>query len=142
MAGIPCSNEDGNQAVLIATDLSSGDAFSPCGPCLPGYALSFAAAMTQNMAPETAEAYGALFDQISANDTRPKADAAAPRKAQHARSRKQESAQSGAQDEQSNYTGTTAPESASPTGKTQQDEPQSDGLTDAERGAFDMAPGF
>jgi len=38
---------------------------------LPAYALAFAASVTKDMPPEVAEAYGELYDNVAANDTRP-----------------------------------------------------------------------
>jgi hypothetical protein len=67
---ITCTLCEENQAVMVATNLDGGDTVAPCGPCLPGYSLSLAAAMTDGMPPEIAEAYGDMFDAVAANDSR------------------------------------------------------------------------
>lgn len=71
MALPTCTFCEQNQGVLMATNLADGDTQVACGPCLPGYALGMAAAMTDGMPPEAAEAYAAAFDAIYDNDPRP-----------------------------------------------------------------------
>jgi hypothetical protein len=67
-----CSICTVNSAVLTSTDLRDGETVSPCGECLVGYFMTGAAALSADLSPEWAEAFGAQFDQIAANDTRPK----------------------------------------------------------------------
>lgn len=75
MANPRCTLCGENQGVFMDTNLMTGDSQCPCGPCLPMYALTFAAAMTQDMPPEVCESLGDLFDQIAANDRRAKSSA-------------------------------------------------------------------
>lgn len=70
MAQLPCTSCEAETAIVMFTDMSNGDTMSIGPQCLPGFALGLAATTSQGMAPETAEAYGAQFDQIRANDSR------------------------------------------------------------------------
>lgn len=81
MAKPPCSNQDGNEAYLSLVNLDNGEVATPCILCLPAFALSMAAGLTTGLGPEEADALGALFDQIAANDTRTKTATAAARRA-------------------------------------------------------------
>lgn len=71
MAKPACTFCEQNEGVLMDTNLDDGETQVVCGPCLPGYALGIAAALTQGMTPAQAAGYGELFDQIAGNDRRP-----------------------------------------------------------------------
>lgn len=86
MAGYTCTMCETNSALLLDTNLDDGECQSICGPCLPGYALSMALALTMGMTPEECEAFGELFDGIHANDVRASASPA-PTAARRSRSR-------------------------------------------------------
>jgi len=63
---------DQETAVVMFTQMDTGDTASVGAACLPGFTLTLAATMSHDMPPETAAQYGDLFDAIAANDSRPK----------------------------------------------------------------------
>lgn len=71
MAQPVCNFCDNEYGLLMDTNLMEGDTKVVGANCLIGYALSMAVAVTAGMSPDTAVAYGDLFDQIAANGTRP-----------------------------------------------------------------------
>lgn len=70
MAQPVCNFCEQEYGVIMVTDLIDPSTNSIGGQCLIGYAMSLAAAVTANISPDGAEAYGELFDQIAANDSR------------------------------------------------------------------------
>ncbi len=85
MALPACTICEAETGVLMDTTLTDGDTTIVGPACLPGYALSIAAACTRGLPAEAGDAFGGLFDQISANDPRspqrpPEAPASVPRK--------------------------------------------------------------
>lgn len=72
MAKPPCSFCGENEAILLDSNLDDGETQGICGEHLPMYALTMAATLTVGFTVEQSEAYGELFDQIAANDARPR----------------------------------------------------------------------
>lgn len=71
MANLSCTLCDAESGVLMVTMLEDGDTQIVGPQCMPGYALSMAAAATQGLPRESGDAFGELFDAVAANDPRP-----------------------------------------------------------------------
>lgn len=72
MAQPVCTFCEQEYGVLMDSDLIDGGTQVVGPTCLPGYALVLAATATTGMTSELVALYGTYFDQIAANDTRPK----------------------------------------------------------------------
>lgn len=72
------------EAILLMTNMDDGDTQAICPSDVPMFILSMAGQVTEGMTPEQSEQFGALFDQIKANDARTPAPAARKRAAKSA----------------------------------------------------------